>query len=594
MSQPLLLRSDSYLSQDSQISCFSMCADDVLGNMSVMSDSQNNSNAGNRMLDFSQILQISDSQIKVGRVKSSQDFASFFSPVKPLPPTRNNEKGPEQLFQRFAPGLEVFNVGRGFRFFDYGQLNLETHFNYHARNRLRSRGLSEMKIDRLVTDPYFLIETLCPSSASSILIYNQRDYTKIMDYLFLSITLLGQDNAAKRPVIVKGFNCLLLNYGFSWKLTLELWMLVWFNYRADPRLLADPTFYEIHLGGGPAVRRIRQTRARRKGESFTPSLILQTLGFIKNLVVKGRLDLVCFNDLKQVFWMLAVTILHKDLTFNTMAMSLISDMLAYLTNSIYLTENETLEMGLLLTSYFQPLLLSSCSRNWDTHNIPNWIRVNGLNHPLNILQVLRMVPPSIHTFRLRSVMAFIDCQIVLGANPMKLAYEVNLSDLWEILEEYEQQWEQMKASHTTAKAFLAMINILVQSLRDHIQNLPQEIEALRNLISIVDVFLKSLPPKEAKVEDPLSLRNFLESLLGRWNNLLMGLCGGTPPEDSTDSADTLELKLDASLALDETEDQVMAVDEGDTEEGSEGGGDVVFQDALAEMDAVDDKSDSSN
>ena len=46
--------------------------------------------------------------------------------------------------------------------------------------------------------------------------------------------------------LVKGFNCLLLNYGFSWKLTLELWMLVWFNYRADPRLLADPTFYEVY------------------------------------------------------------------------------------------------------------------------------------------------------------------------------------------------------------------------------------------------------------------------------------------------------------------------------------------------------------
>merc|ERR1719383_1364226 len=120
-------------------------------------------------------------------------------------------------------------------------------------------------------------------------------------------------------MLEKGFTCLLQNYGFSWNLTLDLWMLVWINYRADSRLLADPVFSEIHLGGSLKVRQIRRTRARRNGESFPPSLILQTLGFIKNLVVKGVLELVCFNDLKQVFWILAVTVLHKDLTLNTMA-----------------------------------------------------------------------------------------------------------------------------------------------------------------------------------------------------------------------------------------------------------------------------------
>ncbi|XP_023324219.1 uncharacterized protein LOC111698190 [Eurytemora carolleeae] len=137
MSQIKLVRTDSQLSRASE----SMCADDILV--------ESWKGKAQQQFDLETILNLSQSQgFNETQTQIAETFYSV-SPVKRHHSLRLDNPN-NQYSERFSPGVNLFQSERGSKFFKYGDIDIESLFDYHPRARLYKRGFTDQRINTIL------------------------------------------------------------------------------------------------------------------------------------------------------------------------------------------------------------------------------------------------------------------------------------------------------------------------------------------------------------------------------------------------------------------------------------------------------------
>ncbi|XP_023331050.1 uncharacterized protein LOC111703363 [Eurytemora carolleeae] len=251
--------------------------------------------------------------------------------------------------------------------------------------------------------------------------------------------------------------------------------------------------------------------------------MLHTFKLIKNLILKNLLDCKTYDEFKMITWILFVTAHDKHLIGNRTSSTMVRDSLCALMKRIPpLTTDQIIDLGVLLTVRFRPVHLSVSSRNWRVDNVPNHLRLEGFNHPLNLLYSLTLIPPTQQGLKVRALMGFITVQLMLGVRNLVISNGVLLSRMWLLMSLNLNQWMGMQASHTTTRAFICMIDSVLYSVGTGLKPGSAKHHALRHFLELVDGFRKSLPEEESRTLDPIQLRKIVQEICNRWSFLVLG------------------------------------------------------------------------
>ena len=346
-------------------------------------------------------------------------------------------------------------------------------------------------MEHLLCSPVYLSNMLQPTSASSILIRSQNDFSRIANFLFFSITVTEIE--ADREVLLKAFFDLLLNYGYNWKLTAEMIAMVLENFRVNRDLMFNDSFFSSEFKRSPPKPTLYM-KIVSLDSPYEPVMILNTLSFFKEIICRGFFECSTFSELKMVVWMLFVCCQHRDLAYDGCACTVSQELMAALLDMAEpLTDTRIVEIALLLSVNFKPIKLASTARNWTPINMSLHLMRQGHNHPLNYMYALTLVPQTSSGVRIRTIMAFLSAQVILGVDKIYCPSRVLFSCVWDLLKANEAKWDELKNKQTAMRAFVCILDSIEQNVYTPLVPLSSKAKAFKGVYDIVDSYLNSLP-----------------------------------------------------------------------------------------------------
>lgn len=440
-----------------------------------------------------------------------EDSCPVGSPKKAGP--RGRYRAKNGVVQFTAPGLKLFTPEAGLAFYYCGQLHLEKTFGYSGKARLL-KCCPATVVEGILSDPLVTAKYLYPSLGTSHIIQTQKDFENVVDFLFYS-AMACYENLLTREILEKCVIDLLTTYGYKWELSnghLVSWLV---NCGAQPALLyREGVEPHLCLAALSAAREpVPLCYLLSRGLKFLKDIIRlfpKRHGFASN-------DKSCMSAVWILFLASQDSAVVKDRSVSYLVANILDHIFTSLPDPS--TSQSVVEkVAVMLTQGLRPVYLLPACLNWDYHTLPPHFKILGLNHPHNMLFSLSVLPSSALGNRLRSLVGFLNVQLILGV-PDRLVVpdHVGLAQLARLLHEASpSQWRHLLRSLYTMNVLVGLVDQLYLWGGPPVRWGTRAYGALVSLLKRFHTFKSTLPTDDSLNLDSVVVRRNIEEILNRW------------------------------------------------------------------------------
>eukprot|EP00088_Acartia_fossae_P068958 TRINITY_DN8868_c0_g1_i11.p1 TRINITY_DN8868_c0_g1~~TRINITY_DN8868_c0_g1_i11.p1 ORF type:complete len:1151 (-),score=254.04 TRINITY_DN8868_c0_g1_i11:4-3360(-) len=132
---------------------------------------------------------------------------------------------------------------------------------------------------------------------------------------------------------------------------------------------------------------------------------------------------------------------------------------------VIMDPEERAKLALTCILDFRPAKICPQAVDWTFDNTPNSMRERNVNHPLNLIYVLNVMPTHPKQAKLlKESMAFLCLQLMLGIVNLTVLDRVMFSDVWNLINDNIRAWTALQESHSAMKVTITIIDTLITTI----------------------------------------------------------------------------------------------------------------------------------
>jgi len=238
-----------------------------------------------------------------------------------------------------------------------------------------------------------------------------------------------------------------------------------------------------------------------------PATLVNLLNLIRTLIDQGKFELVekdSFDELHTFIYVLTVIAQDRNFIDDRCLQIMIQDIICLLFENypLFGTSQEGRKLALNIIMVFSPGNLDLSCVSWDYSLLPKSMSAGGMNHPLNLVYTLNLVPNTTECLaNLRQTMAFICLQLILDLEQIEVPDKLSPPAVWNLLAKNLERWYALKETPTNAKACILFIEMSICSNSKAVRRQDSAVDyAYRLILQLFDHYEKNLPDEKDEVD----------------------------------------------------------------------------------------------